>query len=464
MTSGRSVVVTTTYSGAFTIEHVCKCIEEGLRDEAVKPLGLCPDFAFRLWAATDVDPMCRRLIMSSKYPPEHVFGDVCDRLPSIVIQKMEAAHQVLLSRAQEIIAASGLKGKGRLEVIDELGARCRRKLIQIARKEYKNMGAQCSAYCYIHKRACPIWPPPPEDGVDPAVHLEAGGNICTAFSSQNAQPWRWLHSSAVPCIAWLCSVEAKRPAFLLQECSDNFDTEAALSDIFPLADGWASSVLRLCPQDVGTPMTRLRKYSWTVDTKQFTMKLDFARHFKLAMGSAVVLDGHVYFMDDSRAAAAWAKEQLKRIGIQSGSADGGRWSPSVVLPVGSRMRLQKYIDIKRSCPPSFEPIVDLSQDPRVRPSFTDVMFSLLRGSQPYSFARGRGMTAFEAWGAQCFPHPSLLPSDSVLASTFPFRLVVADALSEGQVFSLMGNAMNARAAGMFLVFGLYFAKRADSDA
>lgn len=215
LASGRTVSVTTTYSGAFTIEHACKCIEEGLRGEAMKSLGIVAGCSFRFWAATDVDPTCRRLIMSSKYPPEHVFGDVCDRLPASVIQKMLAAHQVLLSRAKERIDASGLKGKDRLDIIDEFGTRCRHKLIHIARKAYKTMGAQCFAHCYIHQRDCPLWPPT-EDGVVSPIHFEAGGNICTASSSQNSQPWRWLHSSAVPCIVWLCSVEFKRPAFLLQ--------------------------------------------------------------------------------------------------------------------------------------------------------------------------------------------------------------------------------------------------------
>lgn len=179
-------------------------------------------------------------------------------------------------------------------------------------------------------------------------------------------------------------------------------------------------------------MTRLRKYSWTVDTRQFTMNLDLARHFKLCMSSAVVLDGHAYFLDDARTAADWAREQLKRMGIQRSNSDGGGWSPLVVLPVGSRMRLKKYTDMKGSCSPSlrFERIVDLSQDPRVRPSFTDVMFSLLRGSQPFSFARNRGMATCEAWGAQCFPHPSLFQEESELAATSPFPTDVVDALGE----------------------------------
>jgi len=86
-----------------------------------------------------------------------------------------------------------------------------------------------------------------------------------------------------------------------------------------------------------------------------------------------------------------------------------------------------------------------------------MMFSLLRFSQPFSIARGRGMATCEAWGVQCFPYPALFEGGSPLADTFPFPPQAMARTSDAQVWSLMGNAMNARAAGMFLVFGLFFA-------
>mmetsp|Transcript_19671 Transcript_19671/g.55934 ORF Transcript_19671/g.55934 Transcript_19671/m.55934 type:complete len:136 (+) Transcript_19671:236-643(+) len=104
-----------------------------------------------------------------------------------------------------------------------------------------------------------------------------------------------------------------------------------------------------------------------VDTRQFRIPLDFSQHFKPTMGSAVVLDGHTFFLDDARTSAEWAQEQLKRMGIKDGGSTAA-WSPFVVLPVGCRMRLQRYVDIKSGCAPPlpFQPIVDLSQDPSVR--------------------------------------------------------------------------------------------------
>jgi len=261
-----NIVVTTTYSGAYTIEHVCKVIELELAAGAYRDIGL-KACRFRLYAATEVDESCRRLIMGSKFPPEHVFGDVCDRLPGDALHRMNGIQQVLLKRAQDKIKEDSLHGKARLAVFDEMGARCRSKLIHVARKAFKQMHGDCAAFCYIHCQRCLVWPQGKQEmvGIDPPapfIHLEAGGRICTAFSSQNWSPWRWLHASAVPCIVWLCSVEAQRPAFLLQECSDNFDTESVLSEVFSDDGQWSSDILRLCPQDVGSPMTRMRKYSW----------------------------------------------------------------------------------------------------------------------------------------------------------------------------------------------------------
>ena len=458
---GKTIYLSTAYTGAFTVEHVCSCIQQTVSRRFEEPSR------FVFWSAWDIDESCRRLIKQAKTPPQHLFGNVCDRLPEEVVKQMYFIQQTLLTRAQAQIQSEKASPTRRKQINETLGQRCKEKLVKLARKAYEKQDAGTAYdYCHIHNEFCCI--DPPKD-IPNSLRMEAGGNTCVAFSAANSTPWRWLHESAVPCICWLCCVEKQRPHFILQECSNRFDTADTMKLVFQPDQHWETHVVEFASSQIGVPTTRRRKYSWTLNTVAARMLCPYEDTFLAVMGSVVTLDGHVYFLESTSMKSAWVREQFKRRGVVAPAhCEDMAWEPHAVLPVGERLRLCKYEKALSASktPVTIQPIFDLSQNASVRPAFTDTFFSLLRNSEPYSTRARRGMAATEIWGVQTIPHPDLFDEGDEIASAFPFPIDVVNQMSAVEVTTLMGNAMNARAVGMFTYFGLYFAclDRPSNDA
>ena len=450
----RKVYVTTTYSGALTVEYVCALIQ----DLHVSRRGKDNVNGFIFWSATDVDPLCRKVALQSTHPPEHVFGNILDRVDADLLMRVQHVQTAILNRARDRVAG----GEDRAAVKQELGKRRRLKIARLLRKNMRDLKLkQC--WCYRHNKYCPLCPP-----VQPGdEHLEAGGNTCVAFSPQGKQ-WRWCHESAVPCLIWLVGLEQIRPSMILQECSHYFNTEEVFAEIFPPSNGWSTNVVEFGPESIGVPETRPRKYSWTLDTTQRQMQVSFDRAtFLKVMGRSLSLDGHACFCAPACLVQKHYQAQMAQLGVVMPTAAGSvDWKPEVVLGVGNRARLADYRKLKQTSAIDFEPIVDLSQNAKVRGRLRNLVPSFLRISVPFSFAVNRTMTREETFGLHGFAVPGLFenltfPPTGVDRFHIPPELL--ESLSPGEVRRLMGNSMNARALGMFLTFGLLFSQRAGQE-
>ena len=75
----QNIWVTTTYSGALTVEHVLHRIRANLEQEKLSQ-GTFLDNTLKFDAATDCNVLCRKLAMECKSPPLHVFGQIQDRI------------------------------------------------------------------------------------------------------------------------------------------------------------------------------------------------------------------------------------------------------------------------------------------------------------------------------------------------------------------------------------------------
>jgi len=333
-------------------------------------------------------------------------------------------------------------------VLTNLSHRLRQKVINLLRKTIT--GSNLTAWCYKHGRRCSVKPPRREG----SLHLEAGGNTCVAFSMQGAKQL-WLHESSAACLIWMVTTELQRPAMLLQECSATFNTQEVLGEVFQ--EDWQSQVYVFGQNTLGVPMTRPRKYSWTIDKRQLCMTQGCTTtDFCEVMGRSLVLNGHVFFAATQEMQQRYFKQQFGRQGVDMQDQEGKQtqWSPELFLPVGDRSRFAKYKPAVVDAEPmlSFEPIVDLSQDISVRRSFTDVVPSLLRKSDPFSFEFMRGMTVEEAFCAMGFPVPGMFRESCRFADSWPFADGMLDRLHPSKLWGLLGNAMQARAVGSLMVF------------
>lgn len=318
-----------------------------------------------------------------------------------------------------------------------------KKLIAVANEGLADENVPVEGWCWKCGCFCPFLPP--KEAGD--IHLEAGGNTCVSFSPQGGQA-RWIHPSGSACAIWLAWCK-KHVDALFQECSHLFNTEDTLEEAFPWSDGWSSTTLQLAAKDVGVPMNRLRKWSWTLrhSTLQLCVHLD-RNLFMRCCSSPVQVSGHDFFVLDGDQAESYMKElnmekQLHEI--------GGR---QFISP-GSSGRLEGYEALLAGLPNTPPPILDLSQNVAVRDRLSSWAPSLLCHSVLWSCKHERKMICPEmfllmGWPVHLEPicH-QVMKGDKSEFPWDPQRLFTM--LSEKAQCKLLGNSFHARLVGQLMM-------------
>ena len=440
--------VTTSYSGLGTFEHCLSRISalnhEHAFDEKVFP-------PFKFWSATDADPDSRVAIMKSKICPLHVFGDIEERVPTDVLDRLNFVVKTLKGPLasldkREMTPADKKKAKA------EINERCMSKLLAVAWEAFSEDRGQTSAYCYKHGCKCPLLPPmSPGD-----ILLEAGGNTCVSFSPQGSQA-KWVHESGVTAAIWFGWCRRYADA-LFQECSHLFNTSAVLKAAFP-EEQWKTSVLQLSAKDVGVPMVRPRNWSWTVRTNKLKLSSDLSSDlFLKCCGSDVKLTGHDFcVMSDSEAAG-----YLTELGqcLHPHETSGRQF-----LTAGCLRRLDEYEAFRQRMIGEGKdvpvPLVDLSQNVMVREKLSEFCPSLLCHSVIWSCQRNRKLLLPELFLLMGWPVPL---SSSALAeghameddgAEFPWEAAdFFQGFSDRSLTKLIGNSFHCRVVGLFLLMCL----------
>ena len=108
------------------------------------------------------------------------------------------------------------------------------------------------AHCFKHSKACP-WKPSLRPG---ELWCEIAGTTCVAWSSMrsgSSAHRKWMHSSTLPCLAWLHFLKTQQPHIWLHECVHGFESgifNAHLQDTYSI---WSHV---FCPSQLGVPATR----------------------------------------------------------------------------------------------------------------------------------------------------------------------------------------------------------------
>ena len=454
----RPIWVTSHYSGLGTVEHCLQRIQDSC-DSGTEVL---------LWSAHEIDAAARHMIMSSQHCPLHVFGDLLEQYEDVTVQKMHHTVQALQQRAKQ--KALACTGKDELQAIyREANERCMRKLFEIAKKAIDSGKVRNTGYCFLHDQQCAFFPDPDTVSASGGVVLEAGGNSCVGFSPQGARG-RWLHSSSVATAAWLCRTEARRPDFVLQECSSHFNTSECLEAVFSEDKQWKTSVVKIKCSEMGVPMTRLRNYSWTINTAKHRLIKEngiSGSDFLSICQTPVLCSGHDFFL----ASDAMVQEHLKRevLRLKRIPMTSLRVPVDGALSPGAKLRLQNYklmmqtaLNLrenekaeKRKCG-----VVDISQSPDVRLTLKSDLPSLLCHSHLWSLHHERGWIPMEALLMMGWPFHEL--HDGGKKHEAWSRDFVRDQ-APTDLIAMAGNSMHCRVVGCFMAFCLAMTRPKDLD-
>ena len=442
------LVVTTAYTGLGTVEH---CL-----DRLASASGGFQQVLH--WSGFERDPKCRDVILQSAHCPNHLFGDLEDLFEPDVVTKMYACTEVLKKRAEARCKEAANTEESR-QVVAAHSKRCMSKLFQMAKQGIQDGKVRTHLYCWVHGGYCQVHP----TLIPGDCALEAGGNSCVAFSPQGTRS-QWLHGSNVATALWL-ALTGHRGAqnelhLLLQECSSLFTTEECFELAMP--ENFRNYVCKLSCRDVGVPMQRLRKFSWAVNTRAFTVTVDITKDFfQTLCGSPPLCDGHDYFFASEktvqahyRAASKWRQWWGPS---QTSAEDGMRLSADCVLCAGARVRLVDYNQFLREQSgehPRKEQcgVVDLSQNVSARPVLKAELPSLLCQSLLWSQYHGRCLLPIESLGVMGWPIPELLrvTRGGSITSPCPWSEECLMSARPGTWVKMAGNAMHCRLTGLFL--------------
>ena len=114
-----------------------------------------------------------------------------------------------------------------------------------------------SAYCYKHRRCCPLSPPAGWLADAGCVWwLDVSGVICTPWSSQGLQ-LRWLDEKALSTLVHYLQLCTSEVDLAIVECTPRLDTHSSRQMLEPVFN--VEEVV-LDPQDIGLPCSRRRLY------------------------------------------------------------------------------------------------------------------------------------------------------------------------------------------------------------
>ena len=104
MSCSAEIVLTTHFSGMGTSEMALAMIEDMLQQHGIS-------LPMRVHSATDFNQDCRKVLMSYQPPhgPEHVFGDILDRLPEQAKDRLIARQLYYKQQFEKRLPAMGLR-------------------------------------------------------------------------------------------------------------------------------------------------------------------------------------------------------------------------------------------------------------------------------------------------------------------------------------------------------------------
>ena len=262
MSCSAEIVLTTHFSGMGTSEMALAMIEDMLQQHGIS-------LPMRVHSATDINHDCRKVLMSYQPPhgPEHVFGDILDRLPEQAKDRL-IARQLYYKQQFEKASGNGTSphgGVSKRNLAREVGNRFIQETINILLQE---RGMLCDqAFCYRHECNCPIFP----DGLaGHQFHLEIAGSVCTPWSLQGAG-LGWLDPASLPFMVWAIQLKKAQPHAFLHECTPSFPVDV----LAQIVDEFKVEAATFCPTDFGIPQSRRRVYCKGSHITKVTRVLDY---------------------------------------------------------------------------------------------------------------------------------------------------------------------------------------------
>ncbi|CAE7825398.1 SHE10 [Symbiodinium sp. CCMP2456] len=444
----EGVLLTTDYSGIGcpeeALHHVvtaCKAFAAGLGKTVPE------DAIFRCLRAGDVTMHCRQVLLkhAGTFRPMCVHGDIMERCPKKLLNRLAGYHKRAVSTAQtKVVAGKNKEGAIRQEV----GRSTVRKISNFMLDVEKTSKASVLGMCAAHNRMCPVIPDIPVDFAGIRVHV-AGVN-CYDWSSMGSSK-KWLGESMPIFMEWARERLLSLEDMIIVECVDAFDSDM-LGELFHVS--YNLEVLRISPTLFGEPVERQRKYmillkkdklAWTrhlSGQEKFRAPEHEVQEYKLGLAA----QKHMPLCNEK--GRQWSFFQVATKAIQKNISEHEK---ALAARIGSKADRSHWI-------------VNVRQSPGFTPAKQFIVPALLRSSRLWLFGLKRWPLPLELlevqgwniWGRNPGVTEAIGNSQSSSGSqpeTCPqeFRCEFVEALRslpDKHLYSVAGNSMHLRVVGV----------------
>ena len=318
-----TLVVTTSYSGIGTIEWCMLFIQHALATMGCK-LNLV------LWSATDYACRCRKLLMKHRHPPRHVFGDLLDRLPAGILDRLTK----LQDSFHDQLPAPAAGKKKRTQAAKALGEEFLKQACKLLEAEAKPDTA-ATAWCYSCNKYCKVAPDVPANG----LWIEAGGNTCTPWSTSGSM-LGWLDPMSLPALAWGWWMRHARPHAILNECVLGWPAATFFKHMLA-GLRFTMETVKQNPLSQGIPSARPRSYTF-VALGMAEQLVTLSTALDSSTSRSLVLDGSVYLRAPEEVQLEYKQARLQKRHINLDRAAILRLPWSSLLPFGARCRQMEH--------------------------------------------------------------------------------------------------------------------------
>lgn len=206
--------------------------------------------------ACDIDHASRRLLanLPPQMAPDHIHGDMLDRLPEDVLLRLTTLHEkysmkfkVQEAQAEDPAASKQESASFRFAEAQQM---VRALCDVLAQVDFGSL----SSYCVVHNKCCPTFGGTSSFG---ELRVATGSSICCDFSSYGSGVGI-LGKSVLPFLMWVMERKQMQEDLIFHENVPRWEREALWIVQEHLVATHVLECVTLSPDQMGVPMTRAR--------------------------------------------------------------------------------------------------------------------------------------------------------------------------------------------------------------
>ncbi len=324
----------------------------------------------RVFHASDIARACRKALLNhtAQTAPLHIGGDICRRAPPPQQEKLKACWQEA-GQAWAAELKCLIDDGSHAAMIKDAKQCAADKLLAQLLEVLREAPLLTEDFCYKCKALCPL-----HGHINSRRHpsrsrvltVNSAGTTCVDHSSMGSHAGL-LGKTIIPFTIWLKERMENREDLIIHECTQHHPSELLFNRF--LGPSHHIFVWKICPSELGFPLTRVRKFTLCVSRARLLDMVPLTTPLQF-FGARVVAKGSIFFAESQ--------------------------THPQIMCLGDFGRLRRYKELMEEAgmPETADLLVNVTQAPEYG-AITTLVPCLLKRTKLWSMGRARLLTGSE---------------------------------------------------------------------